>query len=66
MSTLAEIERAADALSPEEQERLIVFLATRLREQGARTPSPRTLTREQVDAWIAEDAAELQALKREG
>ena len=66
MSTLAEIEKAADALSPEEKERLILFLAARLRGEGVRTPPPRTLSREQVDAWIAEDEAELRALKREG
>jgi hypothetical protein len=54
MSTLAEIEKAADALSQEEKERLILFLAARLRGAGAHTPPPRTLSREQVDAWIAE------------
>jgi hypothetical protein len=66
MSTLAEIEKAADALSAEEKERLILFLAARLRGEGARTPAPRTFTRAQLDAWIAEDEAELRALKREG
>jgi hypothetical protein len=66
MSTLAEIEKAAEALPPDEKERLILFLAARLRSEGVRTPPPRTLTREQVDAWIAEDEAELRALKREG
>lgn len=66
MSTLAEIETAADALSPEEKEQLILFLAARLRGEGARTPPPRTFTRAQLDAWIAEDEAELRALKREG
>jgi len=66
MSTLAEIERAADALSPEEKERLILFLAARLRGEGVRTSPPRTFTSAQLDAWIAEDEAELRALKREG
>jgi hypothetical protein len=66
MSTLAEIERAADALSPEEKERLILFLAARLRSEGVRTPAPRTFTRAQLDAWIAEDEAELRALKHQG
>jgi hypothetical protein len=49
-----------------EKERLILFLAARLRSEGVRTPPPRTLSREQVDAWIAEDEAELRAFKREG
>jgi hypothetical protein len=64
MSTLAEIEKAADALPPEEKERLILFLAARLRGEGVRTPPPRTLSREQVDAWIADDEAELRAASR--
>jgi hypothetical protein len=66
MSTLAEIERAAEALSPDEKERLILFLAARLRSEGVCTPPPRTLTREQIDAWIAEDEAELRSFKPEG
>jgi hypothetical protein len=65
MSTLAEIEKAADALTPEEKERLILFLAARLRGEGVRMPAPRTFTRAEIDAWIAEDEAELRALKRE-
>lgn len=66
MRTLAEIEKAAEALAPDEKERLILFLAARLRREGVRSPSPRTLTREEVDAWIAEDEAEVRALKRGG
>ena len=66
MGSLAEIEKAAEALSPKEKEQLIFFLAARLRGQGVRMPPPRTLSREQVDAWIAEDEADLRALKREG
>jgi hypothetical protein len=45
MSTLAEIEKAAEALSAVEKQRLIVFLATRLRGQGEPLPPPRSLTR---------------------
>jgi hypothetical protein len=52
MSTLAEIEKAADALSQEEKERLILFLAARLRGEGVRTPPPRTRSRELIDAWM--------------
>ena len=63
MSTLSEIEKAADNLSPVEKQRLIVFLATRLRGQGQPLPPPRSLTREQIEAWIASDEAELRALK---
>ncbi len=59
MSTLAEIEAAADNLPPEEKQELILFLAARLRKAGGRLPSPRTLTSEEVASWIAEDEADL-------
>lgn len=55
MSTLTEIEQAADRLSPEEKEELFLFLATRLRASEADLPPPREFSREQMDRWIAED-----------
>ena len=57
MSTLAEIERAAEALSPEEKEQLILFLAARLRAESGELPPPREFSREQLERWIAEDEA---------
>ena len=65
MSTLAEIESAADALSPEQKQELILFLATRLRKSGAKLPPPRKFSQEQIATWIAEDEAEMQRF-REG
>ena len=59
MSTLAEIEAAADALPPEEKQELILFLATRLRGSGAKLPPPRKFSKEQIATWIAEDEAEM-------
>ena len=59
MSTLAEIEKAADTLPPQEKQELILFLAARLRAAGARLPEPRHFSREQVESWIAEDEAAL-------
>ena len=59
MSTLAEIEAAADALPPEQKQELMLFPAARLRAQGARMPEPRKFPREQVAGWIAEDEADL-------
>jgi hypothetical protein len=59
MSTLAEIEAAADALPPEQKQELMLFLAARLRENGARLPDPRKFTRELMAAWIAEDEADM-------
>ena len=65
MSTLAEIEAAADTLPPEEKLKRILFLATRLRGSGVKLPPPRKFSREQLASWIAEDEAEMQRF-REG
>ena len=65
MSTLAEIEAAADSLPPEQKQELILFLATRLRRAGVKLPEPRKFTREQIDSWIAEDEADMRRF-REG
>jgi len=54
MSTLAEIESAADALPPEQKQELFLFLAARLRGAG-QLPPPREFSREQIEAWIADD-----------
>jgi hypothetical protein len=65
MSTLAEIEAAADALPSEQKQELLLFLATRLRAESARQPEPRKFSRDQIAAWIAEDEADMRKL-REG
>jgi hypothetical protein len=57
MSTLLEIENAAEALSPGEQQQLLLFLASRLRASPSSLPPPRQFTREQVAGWVAEDEA---------
>jgi hypothetical protein len=65
MTTLAEIETAADALPPEQKEELLLFLAVRLRSQRARLPEPRKFPAEQIAAWIAEDETDMERF-REG
>ena len=65
MSTLAEIEEAADRLRPEEKQALMLFLAARLRAEGAHAPEPRKYSCEQIESWLAEDEAELKRFKRE-
>ena len=55
MSTLAEIEQAADTLPPEQQQELLLFLATRLHGKAGALPPPRDIPREQIEQWIAED-----------
>jgi hypothetical protein len=59
MSTLDEIEAAADALPPAQQAELLLFLASRLRTQSGPIPAPRTFSREQLNAWIADDEADM-------
>ena len=66
MSTLAEIETAADALTEQEKEELFLFLATRLRSaQTAELPPPRKVSREQMEAWIHDDEEGMRSF-REG
>jgi hypothetical protein len=63
MSTLAEIEAAADALAPEQKQELLLFLAARLRAQGAEAPQPRKFSREQIAGWISQDEADMQKFR---
>ena len=58
VSKLDEIE-AAESLPPEQKQELMLFLATRLRAQGAVLPEPRKFSREQMAGWIAEDEADM-------
>ena len=63
MSTLVEIETAADTLSVEDKQELLLFLATRLQAGGQPLPPPRQFTGEQVAAWVAADEAEWQSVQ---
>jgi hypothetical protein len=56
MSSLAEIEKAAEALSPQQKQELMLFL-------GARLPEPRQFSREQVQSWVAKDEADLKRFR---
>jgi len=62
MSTLAEIEAAADALSPEQKQELLLFLVARLRGSGT-LPEPRKFSRGQIDAWVEEDEQDMRRLR---
>jgi len=64
MSTLSEIEEAAARLSPEQKQELILFLAARLRADGAEMPSPRKYSREEMDSWVARDEADMEDFRR--
>ena len=63
MSSLAEIEKAAAALSPQQKQELMLFLGARLRAEGARLPEPRQFSREQVQSWVAQDEADLKRFR---
>jgi len=63
VTTLAEIETAADALSAIEKQQLMLYLATRLQAQGASLPETPTLPRERLGDWMAEDEAAMRRFR---
>jgi hypothetical protein len=63
MSTLAEIEAAADSLSAVEKEELLRFLAIRLRRERP-LPTPRIYSDEELAAMLAEDEADGAGLRQ--
>lgn len=65
MSTLAEIEAATEALTPEQKQELFLFLAARLRANGDLPPA-REFSREQIEAWIADDEAGMRRFREGG
>lgn len=58
MTTLTEIEAAAEALSAEQKQTLLLFLAERLRAEAPALPAVRDFSAEQIAEWIAEDEAD--------
>lgn len=65
MSTLAEIEAAVDSLPSEQKQELFLFLAARLRGAG-QLPTPREFSREQIEAWIADDEEGMRRFRERG
>jgi len=63
VSTLAEIEVAVDQLPLEEKQELLLFLATQLRAERCSLPEPRKFSKEEMEAWIAEDEADMRRLR---
>lgn len=55
MSTLSEVEKAAEALPVKQREELLVFLADSLRAENTPLPAPREFSREQIQSWIEDD-----------
>jgi hypothetical protein len=54
MSSLLEIEQAADVL-PVEQKELVAFLLTRLRAADEDLPPVRDIPKETIDRWVVDD-----------
>ena len=65
MSTLAEIEQAAEKLPLEQKQELMLFLGARLRAERAGLPEPRQFSREQVQSWVTEDEADLKSFREQ-
>ena len=65
MSTLAEIEDAAQQLPPSQQTELLYFLAQRLGEADIPLPEPREFSTEQLERWMDDDEAAMRRF-REG
>jgi hypothetical protein len=65
MSTLAEIEKAAEKLPLQQKQELMLFLGARLRAERARLPETRRFSREQVQSWVAEDEADLKRFREQ-
>jgi len=63
MSTLPEIEAAVESLPMADKQQLLLFLASRLREESAQLPAPRRFAREQLQEWIDQDEAELARIR---
>jgi hypothetical protein len=51
-----------DALPPEQQQGLMLFLAARLRAQSTRMPESPKASREQTASWITEGEADMPRL----
>ena len=65
MMTLADIEAAAVSLSPAEKQELMLFLASRLRAEGAMLPEPRVFSADEMARWIEEDEADLRRVREQ-
>jgi hypothetical protein len=59
-----DIEQATVKLPAEEQKRLLRFLLRILPVNDAELPEPRTFSDEEIQGWLAEDAASLGQLRK--
>jgi hypothetical protein len=64
MSTVLEIETAADRLPVEQKEELLRFLAIRLRKDWAQA-QPRLYSQEELSSMLAEDEADGERFRKD-
>jgi hypothetical protein len=64
MSTLLEIEKAAEMLPADQQRELFGFLLKKLRMDGPPLMTPRIFSAEEMNAWMDEDEADLREFTR--
>jgi hypothetical protein len=64
MSTLLEIEKAAEMLPTDQQRELFGFLLKKLRMDGPLLMAPRIFSAEELNAWMDEDEADLRGITR--
>jgi hypothetical protein len=62
MSSLAEIETAAEKLPAQDQRELFEFLLGKLRSGGPPLPAPRIFTSREMQAWMDEDEKDMREL----
>ena len=63
MTTLAEIETAAETLSVPEQQQLMLYLAARLHSQGESLPHDPSIASGGIGDWMAEDEAAMRRIR---
>jgi hypothetical protein len=63
VKTLAEVERAAEKLSPAKQTELLYFLVQRLDAANLPLPEPRDFSDEQIQQWLDLDEEEMRKFK---
>ena len=66
MTTLLEIETAAETLPEQQQRELLLFLMERLRAKGPALSGPRLFSKEKIQGWISEDEEDMRRLQRGG
>jgi hypothetical protein len=63
MRTLAEIKVEVEKLPAEEKQELLIFLTARLRTERTALRQPRKFSKEEMEAWITEDDADMRRIR---